>query len=61
MPSNLPLLGKTVVLTGTSKTASVIEDIKLYGGNGLVYPLIETREILDSVGSISANLIKNAQ
>lgn len=52
MPSNLPLLGKTVVLTGTSKTASVIEDIKLYGGNGLVYPLIETREIIDSLDAI---------
>lgn len=47
MRNNLPLEGKTVILTGTQKTTSILNDIEYYGGNALCYPLIETKEVID--------------
>ncbi|MFJ5789577.1 uroporphyrinogen-III synthase [Lysinibacillus sp. NPDC093197] len=47
MQNSLPLQGKTIVLTGTSKTATVIEDISSLGGQAVFAPLIETCEIID--------------
>lgn len=48
MQNSLPLQGKTIVLTGTSKTATVVEDISSLGGQAVFAPLIETCEIIDS-------------
>ena len=48
MPSNLPLKGKTILLTGTSKTTTIVENIAALGGHAIVAPLIETCERLDS-------------
>ncbi|MGE7693068.1 uroporphyrinogen-III synthase [Lysinibacillus sp. NPDC094177] len=46
MPSNLPLEGKTIILTGTSKTTTIIDDITALGGQAVIAPLIETCEII---------------
>ena len=48
MPSNLPLKGKTILLTGTSKTTTIVENITSLGGHAIIAPLIETCERLDS-------------
>ncbi|MEG0259133.1 MAG: uroporphyrinogen-III synthase [Lysinibacillus sp.] len=45
MLTNLPLQGKTIILTGTSKTTSVVDEMIALGGQVVVYPLIETCEI----------------
>ncbi|CAM5392529.1 Uroporphyrinogen-III synthase OS=Lysinibacillus sphaericus OX=1421 GN=LS41612_07165 PE=3 SV=1 [Lysinibacillus sphaericus] len=47
MLNNLPLQGKTIILTGTSKTATVGDDISALGGQAVFAPLIETCEIID--------------
>lgn len=46
MPSKLPLAGKTIVLTGSTKTQSIIEQIEENGGTVAVFPLIQTVEII---------------
>ncbi|GLC88408.1 uroporphyrinogen-III synthase [Lysinibacillus piscis] len=46
MPNNLPLQGKTIILTGTSKTTTIIDDITALGGQTIVAPLIETQELV---------------
>lgn len=48
MPSNLPLKGKTILLTGTSKTTTIVDNITALGGQAIIAPLIETCERLDS-------------
>ncbi|WP_341299942.1 uroporphyrinogen-III synthase [Lysinibacillus sp. FSL H8-0500] len=48
MHSNLPLKGKTLLLTGTAKTASIIDDITALGGYAVMAPLIETCERINS-------------
>ncbi len=57
MQNNLPLKGKTIVLTGTSKTATIIDDITALGGRAVIAPLIETCERL---GSNDAEQLKEA-
>ncbi|MFC9539375.1 uroporphyrinogen-III synthase [Lysinibacillus sp. NPDC056959] len=47
MQNNLPLEGKTIILTGTSKTTTIIDDIKALGGQAVIAPLIETCELID--------------
>lgn len=47
MPNNLPLQGKTILLTGTTKTSTIIEEITALGGQPIVAPLIETCELID--------------
>ncbi|MFJ7737780.1 uroporphyrinogen-III synthase [Lysinibacillus sp. NPDC097287] len=47
MHNNLPLQGKMIILTGTSKTSTIIEDITTLGGRVIVTPLIETCELID--------------
>ncbi len=47
MQSNLPLQGKTIILTGTSKTATIIDHITALGGQAVIAPLIETCELID--------------
>ncbi|MGE7091055.1 uroporphyrinogen-III synthase [Lysinibacillus sp. NPDC048646] len=47
MQNNLPLTGKKIILTGTSKTSTIIEDIKALGGQAVITPLIETCELID--------------
>lgn len=47
MHSNLPLQGKLIILTGTSKTSTIIEDITMLGGQAIVTPLIETCELIE--------------
>lgn len=44
---NLPLEGKVVVITGTSKTTTVLSQIESLGGQAVAYPLIETKEITE--------------
>lgn len=44
---NLPLKGKVVVVTGTSKTTTILSQIETLGGRAEAYPLIETREIIE--------------
>lgn len=43
-----PLSGKTIVLTGTQKIASVVRQIETFGGLAVTFPLIQTNEIIDS-------------
>lgn len=52
MQNNLPLQGKTIILTGTSKTSTIIEDITALGGLPVVTPLIETCELIDRNDSV---------
>lgn len=59
MLSDLPLLGKTVILTGTSKTTEVLQQIKQFGGNALSYPLIETNEIIDLDDGIQLEIARH--
>lgn len=47
MPNNLPFQGKMIILTGTSKTSTIIEEITALGGHATVTPLIETCELID--------------
>jgi len=42
-----PFEGKTVVVTGSSKTTAVLFEIEKLGGEAFFYPLIETTEILE--------------
>ena len=42
-----PLEGKTVVVTGSSKTAAVLFEIEELGGEAVFYPLIETSEKIE--------------
>ncbi|RHW33373.1 uroporphyrinogen-III synthase [Lysinibacillus yapensis] len=42
-----PLEGKTVVVTGSSKTSAVLSRIEQLGGEAFFLPLIETREIIE--------------
>ncbi|HWK24299.1 MAG TPA: uroporphyrinogen-III synthase [Ureibacillus sp.] len=42
-----PLEGKTVVVTGSSKTTTVLYEIQKLGGEPVLYPLIETAEIIE--------------
>ena len=46
MQNNLPLQGKTILLTGTTKTSTIVEEITALGGRPIVAPLIETRELI---------------
>ncbi|GAB0168764.1 uroporphyrinogen-III synthase [Lysinibacillus sp. CTST325] len=47
MQNNLPLEGKIIILTGTSKTTTIIDDITALGGQAVIAPLIETGELID--------------
>ncbi|MGE8000681.1 uroporphyrinogen-III synthase [Lysinibacillus sp. NPDC093190] len=47
MQNNLPLEGKTIILTGTSKTTTIIDDILALGGQAVLVPLIETCELIN--------------
>jgi len=58
MQNNLPLLGKTVVITGTQKATSILDDIEYFGGNALYYPLIETKEIIDGNDGMELELAR---
>jgi uroporphyrinogen-III synthase len=42
-----PLAGKTIVVTGSSKTSSVLGQIDVLGGEAVFLPLIETNELLE--------------
>ena len=44
MLKNLPLKGKTVILTGTTRTKEILTDIQSLGGESVFAPLIETKE-----------------
>lgn len=52
MQNNLPLQGKTIILTGTTKTSTIIEEITALGGLPVVTPLIETCELIDQNDSV---------
>lgn len=41
-----PLEGKTILLTGTKKTQSIIDQIQRLGGEAVVCPLIKTVEVI---------------
>jgi len=42
-----PLEGKTVVVTGSTKTTAVLFEIEQLGGEAVFYPLIETTENIE--------------
>ena len=46
MPSNLPLAGKMIFLTGTQKVQTIASFIEMQGGKVAAFPLIETNEIM---------------
>ena len=46
MPSNLPLAGKTIILTGSHKIQTIAPYIEANGGQMKMFPLIETQEIV---------------
>lgn len=48
MPSDLPLKGKTIILTGTAKTTEVKKKIRENGGTVAVFPLIRIKEYDDA-------------
>lgn len=41
-----PLEGKTIILTGSKKTLSIIDEIDQLGGEAVVCPLIQTEEVI---------------
>lgn len=55
---NAPLKGKTVVVTGTSKTTTVLSQIISLGGEALSFPLIETSEIIEPDEALQLHLAK---
>lgn len=59
MPNNLPLQGKKIILTGTSKTATIIEDITALGGQAVITPLIETCELIDRNDDVHVELARH--
>lgn len=46
MPSNLPLAGKTIILTGSNKIQTIVPFIEANGGCVKTFPLIEVREVV---------------
>lgn len=46
MPTNLPLAGKTIILTGSKKVTSILPYIEESGARALAYPLIAIQEII---------------
>lgn len=46
MPSNLPLTGKTIILTGSQKVQTIAPFIEKNGGKVLSIPLIEVKELI---------------
>ncbi|MEK4230161.1 uroporphyrinogen-III synthase [Solibacillus sp. FSL H8-0538] len=46
MPTNLPLKGKTIILTGSAKTTEVKQQVRENGGTVAVFPLIRIQEHL---------------
>ena len=52
MQNSLPLQGKTIILTGTSKTSKIIKEITALGGRAVATPLIKTCELIDQNDSI---------
>lgn len=58
MPNDLPLKGKTVILTGTSKTTNILEQIQQLGGNALTFPLIATSEIISVDDAIDIEIAR---
>lgn len=58
MHNKHPLKGKTIVLTGSKKTRSVLKTIEQLGAEGLPCSLIKTVELEDSNDSIQLELAK---
>ncbi|MDM5249529.1 MULTISPECIES: uroporphyrinogen-III synthase [unclassified Lysinibacillus] len=58
MQNNLPLEGKTIILTGTSKTTTIIDDITALGGQAIITPLIETCELIDKNDDVHLELAR---
>lgn len=58
MQSNLPLEGKTIILTGTSKTTTIVDDITALGGRAVIAPLIETCELIDRNDDVQIELAR---
>ncbi|MFP3916464.1 uroporphyrinogen-III synthase [Lysinibacillus telephonicus] len=56
---NLPLKDKIVVVTGTSRTTTVLSEIEALGGRAAAYPLIEIREIIEPNDSLQLEKAKN--
>lgn len=50
MPNNLPLAGKTVILTGTSATLTVQDKVRGNGGQVVIFPLIRVQEFFEQDG-----------
>lgn len=48
MPSNLPLAGKTIILTGSHKIQTISPLIEANGGQVKMFPLIETQELVSA-------------
>ncbi len=46
MPSNLPLAGKTIILTGSNKTNTIAPFIEAKGGQVKIFPLLEIQEVV---------------
>src|SRR5690606_35340984 len=47
MPEHGPLLGETVIFTGTLKTLEVFDLVRQYGGVPVSIPLIQVNEIVE--------------
>ncbi|QCR33040.1 uroporphyrinogen-III synthase [Lysinibacillus sp. SGAir0095] len=54
-----PLSGKTVVVTGSSKTTTVLFEIEALGAEAYSYPLIETAEIIEQDDQVKLEQAKN--
>lgn len=54
-----PLSGKTVVVTGSSKTTAVLFEIEALGGEAVYYPLIETIEKIQSDDQLKLEQAQN--
>nr|WP_106780160.1 uroporphyrinogen-III synthase [Lysinibacillus timonensis] len=59
MLNESPLKGKTVVVTGSSVTTTVLQKIEQLGGEAIACPLIKTVEILDPLDHIQLEKAKH--
>lgn len=56
---NYPLSGKTIVVTGTSKIITIMNEIEQLGGKAVSCPLIETIEVVEPYDHLQLELTKN--
>ena len=55
MRDGQPLLGETVIFTGTPKSQDVFELVKQYGGMPVSLPLIQVAELVEQTDELRLN------